>query len=61
MRPTNNFRWFRVNDNYVCGDKPLAQIAGYPECGPTWYCLKQLWISEYVGERDEWRDIEVSP
>ena len=58
-KPTNNIKWFRVEGNRVNGECPLAQIAGYPECGPEWYCLKQLWVSDYQGEPDEWRDIDV--
>ena len=58
-KPTADIKWFRVAGNYTNGDKPLAQIAGYPECGPEWFCLKQRWTSDFVGEDDEWRDIEV--
>lgn len=58
-KPTSNIKWFRVEDNYANGEKPLSQIAGYPGCGHEWFCLKQLWVSDFVGEPDEWRDIEV--
>lgn len=55
-RSTNRLKWVKVGDNYIDGERPLAQIAGYPENGPTWYCLKQYWLTEKGGE---WRDIEV--
>lgn len=58
-KPTADIKWFRVEGNHAKGNKPLAQIAGYPECGPEWFCLKQRWCSDSVGEDDEWRDIEV--
>lgn len=58
-KPTLHIKWFRVDGNYVNGEKPLAQIAGYRECGPEWYCLKQLWVSENEEDPDEWRDIDV--
>jgi hypothetical protein len=58
-KPSNQIKWFRVEDNYIGGDKPLAQIADYPECGSKWFCLKQLWVSVYEDEPDEWRDIEI--
>jgi hypothetical protein len=58
-KPTAQIKWFAVEGNYTNGEKPLAQIAGYPECGSDWFCLKQLWVSEFGGEPDEWRDIEV--
>jgi len=58
-KPTAQIKWFRVDDNYIGNERPLAQIAGFPECGSEWYCLKQLWTSDYKDEEDEWRDIEV--
>jgi hypothetical protein len=57
-KPTAHIRWFRVERNEIDGSKPLAQIAGYPENGPEWYCLKQLWVSDARDEPDEWRDLE---
>lgn len=58
-KPTNSIKWFRLDNNYIGGDRPLAQIAGYPECGSEWYCLKQLWVSDFQGEEDEWRDVDI--
>ncbi|HAR38601.1 MAG TPA: hypothetical protein DCS09_08560 [Porphyromonadaceae bacterium] len=57
-KPTCEIRWFRA-DNYVYGERPLAQIAGYAENVSTWYCLKQKWVSDFVGEEDEWRDVDT--
>lgn len=53
-KPTAQVKWFRVEDNDIAGDRPLAQIGGL-----EWYCLKQLWVSDYHGEPDQWKDVEV--
>ena len=58
-KPTNNIKWFRVQDNCSNGDKPLAQIAGNTDGDSEWFCLKQLWVSDYIGQNNEWRDVEV--
>jgi hypothetical protein len=50
MKPTTTIKWFRAEGNYVNGENPLAQIAGYYENGTTWYCLKQLWIDDEGNE-----------
>jgi len=50
-------KWFRFEDNYFNGKIPLAQIPGYPENGPEWFCLKELWADEDGNE--EWRNVEV--
>jgi hypothetical protein len=57
LRPTSKVKWF-LAENIIDGKMPLAQIAGYRENGPRWYCLKQLWIDEEDGS-EEWLDIEV--
>ena len=59
FKPTAQIKWFRVEGNYIDGERALASISGYPESGPEWYCLKQLWVSDDEQEYDEWRDIEV--
>ncbi len=46
-RPTCNLRQVK----YVV---PISDNIGRTECK-----LQQLWKSSYVGEDDEWRDIEI--
>lgn len=59
-KPTSAIKWFRVGANCINGERPLAQIAGYQESyGPQWFCLKQLWVSDFTGEDEEWRDVDV--
>jgi hypothetical protein len=58
-KPTAYIKWFRVEGNYADNEKPLAQVANYRGLDTEWYCLKQLWISDYEGEPNKWRDIEI--
>ncbi len=53
MNPTNNFRWLVFTGSSMY--HPSARIY----TGNKLMVMQQLWVSNYEGENDEWRDIEM--
>ena len=57
-KPTCQIKWVDVKENdKLQSDKVVGRFHG----GSTYFCLKQLWVSDLEGEEDEWRDIEIEP
>lgn len=56
-KPTCNIKWFLVSDE--CKEIPTAVKKGEFRFDDELYCLKQLWVSNFTNEPDQWRDIEV--
>ena len=55
IQRTGSIKWFETLD---C-EFPTATMPGYPECGPTKFCLKEEWIETPSGKLI-WKDVEVS-
>ena len=51
MKPTCNLRF---REHFI----PMGGDMGSTQIGRTEKVLQQLWQSDYVGEPDEWRDVE---
>lgn len=56
-QPTAHLKWFPCASP---DDVPFANRYQGADFDKMPYCLKQLWISDAVGEPDEWRDVEIS-
>lgn len=53
--PTMHLRWTECRSGE---EKPRASIPGYPECGPSYFKLQQLWVSASEGDPIMWVDVE---
>lgn len=58
-QPTMTLRWREVEDSDDHGSTVRGTIAGWPESGPSYYKLQQLWVSPYAGHEPQWRNVPV--
>lgn len=60
-KPTARIKWFRLEQGSEV-DEAERPVVCVP-CGhggmPEPFVLRQLWVSDIVGEDDQWRDIEL--